>query len=190
MPIRQRGWIPFPASFRDLKSTGSRSLANAYTSKGYIRQSKYDTDITTTGIQRKNRHVVSHCRVPYSRAFLEKRTAAQTASRNYHFGEPKFNFRVHRIIPLDTEQTTTPYLFKINLNTIFRVPHDITRYIFYFFTYFRHIVHISIMCMGICISRINIMNDKTYLTIHTVYVSTLICPLKWTKNLWYTFSHM
>jgi hypothetical protein len=30
-----------------------------------------------------------------------------------------------------------------------------------------------------------IMNDKAYLTIHIVYVSTLICPLKMTESVFY-----
>jgi hypothetical protein len=37
------------------------------------------------------------------------------------------------------------------------------------------------MCMVLCIHTYYIINDKIYLTIHTAYVSTLICPLKRTS---------
>lgn len=73
--LRQLDRIPFLAPFCDLVSSGRRSLAKAYTSKGCIRQLKYDTNFTTRGIQGQNRQVMLNYRNPWSRAFLEKQAA-------------------------------------------------------------------------------------------------------------------
>jgi hypothetical protein len=65
--------------------------------------------------------------------------------------------------------------------------HGLLRRWLYFLLFYLLETHCTYlhMCMGIYI-----MNDKTYLSIHTVYISTLICPLKMTVNLCSTFSLM
>jgi hypothetical protein len=60
---------------------------------------------------------------------------------------------------------------------------DDDSYISYVFTYLRNTLYISAYVYGY-------HEDETYLTIHTFYVSTLICPLTIAMNLWSTFSHM
>jgi hypothetical protein len=61
---------------------------------------------------------------------------------------------------------------------------------FYFFTYLRDILYILAYVYGYMYIYIYIMNDKTYPMIHTVYVSTLICPLKMTESVVYLLTYV